>query len=339
MPAKKSTKRNALIISGIIIFILWSFAYLSHGLYTLGFADWQELLTNENSFLQTLVWNVRMPRLMLVLILGAGLSAAGMTCQNLLRNDLATPGILGVITGGNFGVTLAVATGAMMISPWILPVMSFSFGMLCMLITLLLSMEGGRIISRRVMLIGIALSSVVGSMSGLISIFIRVDSFNYITAFLTSSLTKANWDFVYMSAPCVLVGWLWIFKKSRTLDVISLGDEPATSLGVPIDLTKLLLLVPAVAITGVCVAVGGGFAFLGLLAPHIARKIVGSNSKKIMLACLLIGPGLLLAAESISRWFFPLTEIPAGVFISAIGAPYFLYLLIKNGKRNELAFA
>ena len=322
------------LYAGILIFLLWSSAYLTHGLFTLGFEDWKEAINNNNSYLHTLVFDIRLPRLIMVIILGCGLSAAGMTTQSVLRNDLATPGVLGVITGCHFGVVLAVAFASV-----ISPVICFAFGMLTMLMTLLLSIENGRVSTQRVLLIGIAISALVGSVTGVISIFMRVETFNYITAFMSSSLTKSNWGDIKFAAPFITLGVLLIAKMTTTLDAIRLGDETAVSLGVRIDFARLYLLFIAVAITAISVSVGGGFAFLGLLAPHIARSLVGSDSKKVLSACLVIGPALLLISESITRWFFAVNEIPAGVFISAIGTPYFLFLLIKNGKKNEFANA
>ena len=329
---KYSTKW--IFIIGGAIFLLLSALYLTFGLYSLNLSDWKEAINNSDSYLRVLIFDIRLPRLALALFLGCGLSAAGMTCQNVIRNDLATPGILGVISGCQFGITLAV-----MFASTVSPIMSFAFGMITMLITLLLSIENGRISTQRILLIGIAISALLGSATGVFSLFMRVESFNYITAFMSSSLTKANWGDIKFAAPIIMIGCFLIYKMSATMNAIRLGDEAAVSLGVKLDTSRLYLLFIAVAITAISVSVGGGFAFLGLLAPHIARRIVGSDTRKIMLACLIIGPGLLVISECITRWLFPLTEIPAGVFISALGTPYFLYLLVKNGRRSEVANA
>lgn len=273
----------------------------------------------------------RLPRIVFALLAGAGLSVSGVILQAVLRNDLAAPGVLGVSAGGSLAVvTVLLVGGLALASPWVVPGASILGGALALLIVVVAARIDAVISPERLLLTGIAVSAGLSAMSIVLSMHIDPQVSAYAVAWMSGSLSQGNWNYVV-----ALGGWLILFlptvwMMASSLNVIRLGDDAATGLGVPVGRHRLAMLGFAVAISGVCMALAGGIVFLGVLAPHIARKIVGPDYRIVLPAAAVVGAGLLLAADTLGRTAFQPLEFPAGVTINALGSPYFLFLLMRS---------
>jgi iron complex transport system permease protein len=250
--------------------------------------------------------------------------------QSVLRNDLAEPGILGVSAGANLAIVLVLATMTNMVlaSVFFLPASAVGGAMVAMLFVYFLSLNS-RYSSIRLLLTGVAVSAALGALTLLITLQLSERLYKVAVAFTAGSLSTAGWNYV-----AVLAIWLGVliplaWSQAPTLNVLRTGDETATGLGVAVGRRSFLLLALAVANCAACMALAGGVTFLGLIAPHIARRLVGPNHTLVIPACAQIGATLLLLADVAGNSLFSV-ELPAGVMVSAFGAPYFLYLLARS---------
>jgi len=318
----------AVLLAGMVLAAIWS---LKSGILEIGWGRMARALCGAGDADVMLVWTkFRLPRIVMAVLVGMGLSVSGALLQGITRNDLATPGILGIIGGGNLAVVLAVLTAGRMLHPVALPAASFVGAALTLGLVILLSGRGAMHCPERMLLTGIAVSTALGAAISVISMFLPMMMFDYVTAWLSCSLARASWRYDLLLLPwiAVLLPLCWLYADS--LNVMSLGDEVATGLGVRLVRTRFVLVLIAVGLAAPCVAVGGSVMFLGLLAPHIARRLVGTNYRYVLPVAALAGSFLLLSADVVGRIIVPLKELPAGLVVTALGGPYFLYLLARR---------
>ena len=280
---------------------------------------------------QLVLLSFRLPRIVFAVLVGGGIAVAGTVLQGVLRNDLAEPGILGVSAGASLGVVLSLAVMgyAVLSSVFLLPLVAIGGSLAAMFAVYVLSL-GKQHSSQRLLLTGVAVSAALGAVTLLASLQISSQAHAYAVAFSAGSLSSADWNYVL-----VLVVWLGVlipvlWSHAPTLNVLRLGDEAATGLGVAVSRRTMSLLALAVAVCAACMALAGGVTFLGLIAPHIARRLVGADHAAVIPAAGLTGAILLIVADALGSQIVPGVEIPAGVMISALGAPYFLYLLTRR---------
>lgn len=278
---------------------------------------------------QLVLLTLRLPRALFAILVGSGIAVAGTMFQSILRNDLAEPGILGVAAGAHLGnlIALTMMAGSVLTSAIFLPCAAVCGALTAMAFVYLLCL-GPRYSAVRLLLTGIAVSAALAPVSVVLSMEMSDRLYRYSVAFAAGSLGTAGWNYVIILAVWlgVLVPLAW--SHARVLNVLRTGDETSISLGVAIPNRPFLLLGLAVAISAVCMALAGGLMFLGLIAPHIGRRLVGQNHKHVIPAAGLIGAILLLLADRAGAALFPV-EIPAGVMVCFLGAPYFLYLLAR----------
>ncbi|PDO10767.1 MAG: iron ABC transporter permease [Candidatus Reconcilbacillus cellulovorans] len=280
---------------------------------------------------QFVLYSIRLPRLAVTLLAGMALALSGALLQGLMRNNLADPGIVGINAGAGVGVALyflffpAQADSFV----YVLPLVAF-FGacLTAALIYLFASRRGTGIQPIRLVLVGVGFSlALSGTMVVLIT---SADPFqvDFIARWLTGSVWGTDWPFVWALLPWLLVLVPVALLKTRSLDMLGLGDVAATGAGVPVERERLLLLLAAVGLAASAVAVTGGISFIGLMAPHIARALVGPRYGLMLPLAVLVGGWLLVAADIVGRNLAD--GIPAGIMVSLIGAPYFVYLLLKK---------
>ncbi len=277
------------------------------------------------------VWTFRVPRILFGVLVGLGIAVAGTLMQAVLRNDLAEPGILGVSSGAGLAVVLLLALlGWSALSSVVLVPLVSTAGALATTLLVYLLCPGSRPSPQRLVLTGVAVSGVAGALTVMVSLHISSDAYAFVVAFGSGSLSAAGWSYVAAlgSALAVLVPLAWSFAP--TLNVLRLGEGAATGLGVPVNRAVLGLLALAVVTCAVCMSLAGGVIFLGLIAPHIARRLVGADHAVVIPVAGLVGATLLVLADLVGGSVLPNTEIPAGVMVSALGAPYFLYLLTRS---------
>ena len=280
---------------------------------------------------QMILLSFRLPRVVLALLVGMGVSVSGVLMQGVLRNDLAAPGVLGVSAGGNLGVVVTLLIGGLQLaSPWIVPGMSILGGLAALLLVCLLAADGDVTSPTKLLLMGVAVSAACGALTLILSLNLDRQVYAYAVAWMSGSLGKADWNYVLVLAVwlTVLVPVAWC--TAPMMNVLRLGDDTAMGLGLSVRRWRMLLLGLAVVLSAVSMAVAGSIVFLGLVAPHIARRLVGPNHITLIPIAALVGMLLLLLADTIGRTVLAPEEIPAGVLVGILGGVYFLYLLMTT---------
>lgn len=278
------------------------------------------------------VWLIRMPRIVLAIAVGAGLSVAGIVMQAIVKNPLADPYILGVSSGASLGATLAVVLGVGSIfGSNSIGFMGFIGAFLISILVLGISNIGGRTNSIKLLLAGMALSSVCSSFSSFL-VYISDDSqkLKTITFWLMGSLAGAKWNEIIIILPIIILGIVFFITQYRTLNLMLLGDEVSITLGTDLHKYRIIYLIITSLMIGLLVYVSGMIGFVGLIIPHIVRIIFGTDHKKIILISALLGSIILIWADVISRILIKGIEIPIGIVISIIGSPLFVWLMIKK---------
>lgn len=280
----------------------------------------------NNSFI---LFNYRIPRTLIAIVIGASLAVAGAILQGILKNPLASPDVIGVTKGaGLFAVFVLIVFPAA--SMLVLPIAAFVGAAVIAIILMLFSYTQGAK-PHTLALVGVALGAIC--QAGIQYFMIKFpDDVNTTLLWLTGSLWGRGWSEIWILVPAfILVPFIVIFASK--LDILNLGDEIAVGLGERTKYVRYVLLSIAVILTGLSVAVVGAIGFIGLIAPHVGRSLVGSRSKFLLPVSAAVGALFLLVADSLGRGIVPPVEIPAGIVTAVIGAPYFLYLLRREQKK------
>ncbi|EGQ0309928.1 iron chelate uptake ABC transporter family permease subunit [Staphylococcus pseudintermedius] len=268
----------------------------------------------------------RVPRMLLGILVGAALAISGAVIQGVIRNPLASPDVIGITKGASLAAVIVIIVFPT--APlFVLPVASFIGALVISLIlSLLISWQG--IKGSQLALIGMAIGAVAMALVQYLLIRNPMEA-NIALVWLTGSLFGRSMDHVLTILPWLIVAIPVIFLYARKLDILHLGEEVATALGTHVQRTKMILLFTSVMLAGAAISVVGGLSFLGLIAPHIARSLVGHQHRHIVAMSGLVGALLMVIADGLARIIAPPIDIPVGVLIAIIGAPYFLYVLRK----------
>ncbi len=290
------------------------------------------ILGRASPKIQLLIMEFRLPRLILGILVGMGLSVSGAIMQALSRNDLATPGLMGVSAAGRLGVLFAVVLTPGLISPWLLPIASFVVAMGVTLLVLTLSLNRGQLDPMRMLLIGMAMSISLAALGDVIDSFLSNQQLDFMTAWLSGTLSRATWSYILVLSgyTVVLIPLAWLYADR--LNVLAIGDEGATGLGLLVNRNRLGWTFISVMLTAVCAAFGLTLTFLALLGPHIAKYLVGRDYRLVIPAAALAGAILVVVSDTICRVCFTASEMPVGVVVSVLGGCYFLMLLMKGEK-------
>lgn len=289
-------------------------------------ADWP-------SFVETIVLEVRLPRVLLAILVGACLSLAGAGFQGVLRNPLADPYTLGVASGSAVGAAFIILFGlqAVLFGAWTVPIVAFGTGLLSLAIVLRLANIHGKFQLETLILSGVVVQAFLGSMvSFMVSLSERV--VNEIVFWLLGSLALRGWPFVWMLTPYLAVGLAVLLAYARTLNLLALGERQAEHLGVRVTRTRLIVLIVATFMTAAAVSVAGTIGFVGLVVPHLVRLAAGPDHRLLIPLSAVFGGIYLLWADTLARMALSPAEIPLGVVTAFLGAPFFAYLLRKNKK-------
>jgi iron complex transport system permease protein len=289
----------------------------------------QEILSDDPGVLAIILTEVRLPRTLVALLSGASLGLCGAVMQALLRNPLASPGLVGSSSGAALGAVIALYFGLASLWPAILPI-SGIIGALCatLLAYLLAGRQGGTL---SLILAGVGINAFALAM---VSLLLNLAPSPYavqeITLWMLGSLSNVSFDELWILLPGTLLGWLLLLRLGKPLDLLTLGEDTAHSMGVDLDrLHRRVLLAVALAV-GSSVAVTGSIGFIGLVVPHLLRPLVGYRPSRLMAVSALGGASLLLAADIAVRLLPSQTELKVGVLTSLIGAPFFFYLIVKT---------
>ncbi|XID91644.1 FecCD family ABC transporter permease [Paenibacillaceae bacterium WGS1546] len=277
--------------------------------------------------------SLRLPRALVALLVGAALSVAGAILQGIIRNPMASPDVIGITGGAAIAAVAFIAYLAGSVSVKWLPAAAFLGAAVVSIAIYALAWHKG-VSPTRLVLIGVGISAVTSSLTMLMIVLSPVNSASRAYVWLTGSVYGASWSDVYTLLPWVFVLIPLSLFHFRNLNVQGLGDELATGLGAPVQVHRFMLMMISVALAGSAVAVAGAVGFVGLIAPHMARKLVGPSFGALIPAAALLGSLMLLAADTIGRTAFLPLDIPAGVFTAAVGAPFFIYLLYRSRHRS-----
>lgn len=278
------------------------------------------------------VWLIRMPRIVLAIAVGAGLSVIGIVMQAIVKNPLADPYILGVSSGASLGATLAVMLGfGTVFGSKSIGIMGFIGAFGISMLVLLISNIGGRTNSIKLLLAGMALSSVCSAFSSFIIYFANdAEGMKTISFWLMGGLSGAKWQDSTWIFFIVIMGTIFFMTQYRTLNLMLLGDEVSITLGTDLNKYRHSYLIVTSLMIGVIVYASGMIGFIGLIIPHVVRMIFGTDHKKIIPVAALVGSIFLIWADVLSRTIVKGTEIPIGILISMIGAPCFVWLMVKR---------
>ena len=298
---------------------------IRYGTYTLSFDEISQAFHPDDKNYFTLM-EYRLPRALLAIIIGGALAISGVLVQSVVRNPLASPDILGINNAAGL-VAVTVLIFLPNLAFYWLPIFAFIGGVLSFILLWMICGFNFRPI--KMAIIGVALSALWAAISHYLMLTNPVE-INTAMLWLTGSLWGRSWAYVNVVLPWLLVLLPLPFIFCRDLDTLGLGENKASTLGVSVNKTQILVLVLAVALSTTAVAICGPIAFLGLVAPHLARKLVGGRHRTLLPASMLIGTLLLQISDILARVIDPPTELPAGILTAIIGAPYFFYLLMRT---------
>lgn len=287
------------------------------------------LLSGEESAAGIVMREIRLPRAILGLMIGATLGLSGAALQGYLRNPLAEPGLLGVSGAAALGAVIALYTGISVVFPLALPLMALAGAFIATLI--LQSLAGLRGGALTLILAGVAVSSLAGALTSLVlnlspNPFAAVE----IVFWLLGSLADRSMEHVTLAAPFILIGWVMLLSLGRALDALTLGEDAARTMGVRVTQVRLLAVLGTAASVGAATAVAGAIGFIGLIVPHVMRPLVGAQPSKLLPASALAGAILLLTADIAVRVIAPDRDLKLGVLTALVGAPFFLWLVFRT---------
>lgn len=281
---------------------------------------------------QLVLFEFRLPRILIAALIGAALALSGCIIQAVTRNPLADPGLLGINAGASLVVILCLiaASTASAALAAALPLLAFGGAFAAAGIVYAVSYKRGEgTTPLRLVLVGIAVQAGITALTTLLSVRLDESQYTFVATFQAGSVWGSTMGQVLAMVPWLAVLAAYALSKARTLDVLSLGDQTAAGLGAAVERDRLRLLVAAVGLAAVSVAEGGSIGFVGLIAPHVARRLVGPGHRTLIPICALVGAVLVCAADTAARVVIQPDEVPAGVMAAILGAPYFLYLLAK----------
>jgi len=325
-------ERKLLILLSVALFLLF-FSSLFVGPVSIDlFSSEWSFLSESTSVTAVIFQEIRLPRAILALFIGATLGVSGAALQGLLRNPLAEPGVIGVSGSASLGAVIAFYSGAAAIFPLALPIGGISGAMLAVIFLYLLAGRESSILT--LILAGIAVTSLSGALTALaLNLSPNPYAATEIFFWLMGSLADRSFEHVYIAVPLMVFGIASLLGCQRGLDALALGEDTARSLGINLNHLTLRIIVGVALSVGAAVSVAGGIGFVGLVVPHLLRPFVGYQPGKLLLVSALGGALLLLLADIVVRLISTGQELKLGVLTSLIGAPFFLYLVLKTRRQ------
>lgn len=320
---KKLTKKDAVVVIAALVLLLVLAMFLSLFLGSV-------FISPAQLFQSDILWQIRLPRVVLAAFIGLLLSVSGVILQGVLRNPLADPYILGISAGAGVGAAISIAIGAQFVVFGMssVPAGAFIFSLLSVFVVYKLSQVAGKASPETLILAGVALSAFCAAILSLIIII--TGNLQAIYFWLLGSLASANWSNVLTVIPYAIVGVGAAYFFSKELNALLLGEEMATTLGIEVEYVKLLLIVFSSLMTAAAVSVSGLIGFVGLIIPHWIRLLIGPNHRLLIPVSALSGMLLMVVADALARTIMAPVEIPIGVIMALVGAPFFLYLLRRR---------
>lgn len=282
-----------------------------------------------------IIWSIRFPRVLMAMLVGIGLALCGAIMQATVQNPLADPYILGISSGATLGATFAVLIGfgtGTIFAQYSLAFGAFAGAIAASFLVLSFSSIGGKMTSVKLVLMGMVINALFSAFANfIIYIANNAEGIRTITFWSMGSLASARWSELPLLTITIIIGLIFFMIQSRNLNTMLLGDEAAVTLGINLSTYRKIYMIITAILTGITVASVGMVGFVGLIIPHLIRSIVGSDHKRLLPATILFGAIFLIWADIFARIIIPTVELPIGVVTAIIGAPLFMYMLIKKG--------
>ncbi|MBB4823326.1 iron complex transport system permease protein [Sporosarcina luteola] len=282
---------------------------------------------------ELIIWNIRVPRVLLAFLVGASLSIAGAAFQGLLRNPLADPYTIGVSSGSALGAVTVLFFQYTIwgLGGYTLPVVAIICGFLTLFVVFgLVRLSSRSLAIETIILAGIIVGAFVGALTSLMIALGDRDAMAQIIYWLYGSVAMRGWSHVQLIIPFLIIGAIILLAHSRELNALALGEEAADHIGVNVKRGKVFILIGASLLTGSAVAVSGSIGFVGLVVPHLVRLMTGPNHRNVLPLSMLLGGAFLVLADLLARTMIAPKELPIGVITALIGAPVFAFLLIRD---------
>lgn len=331
---KMYLKRGLIVLTCASLLILSLLISMNAGHFKLSpLGTLRTLFGNGTDKEKLILFDLRLPRIVISMLIGMGLAISGSIIQSVSKNPLADPGLLGINAGAGMMVIIFTVTSGSktMTSIFTLPFLALiGAGITAILIYFLSYKKDEGITPMRLVLTGIGVQAGITALTTLLVVKLDDTQFNMVATWQAGSIWGSNWKFVLALLPWFAALIPYVLYKSKVLDVLNFGDEISCGLGLSVERERRRLLAVSVALAASCVSVGGNIGFVGLIAPHVARRLVGPRNSILIPTSGLIGAVLVSASDTIARVILPTSEIPTGIVVAIIGAPYFLYLLSKS---------
>ena len=290
--------------------------------------------TRPDDLGESVLWDVRFPRVVLALLIGASLGCAGALMQGIFGNPLAEPGVIGVSSGAAVGATASIVLGISTFGTWSVTVAAFIGGLITTFLVYAVARAGGRTEVITLVLTGIAVNAVTGAAIGLFMFFSTDAELRSVTFWNLGSVASASWPAVAAVLPCAIVGIVAANAFARPLDLLALGEKPARHLGVDVERLRVLVILLVALLTASAVAVSGTIGFIGLVVPHLVRMVAGPGHRVLLPASALGGGLVVVAADLMARTIAAPAEIPLGSITAILGGPFFFWLILRTRKRQ-----
>ena len=286
-----------------------------------------------DALIEKTLWQIRLPRVMMSLLVGALLAVAGAVMQAVFANPLAEPGVVGVSSGAALGAAIAIAGGWAALGTWSTATFAFAGGLLATVLVYVTARSGGRTESVTLILTGIAVNAFAGAGLALLMFAGDAASREQIVFWQMGSLNGSRWSEVLLVAVVGVGAVIGVVALGRQYDLLSLGDRSASHLGVRVERLRVISIILVALLTGVAVAFVGIIAFVGLVVPHIVRMLLGPSTRTLLVVSFLLGATVLVYADLFARTVVPAADLPIGILTSIVGGPFFYWLLRRNRKR------
>ena len=324
----RNIKKVSLIICSFILLFILIFIFCIFGSVKFSVKEIIiSIFNKDNELLNTIVYDIRLPRNLIAAFVGASLSVSGILLQAVMRNPLADPGITGVSSGAS--VMAIIILLAFPTYSFILPILAFVGGLLACILVFVLAWKNGEIKPNRIILSGVAINSIFGSIISIFTI-IYSDRIQSALLWLNGSLAQKTWSDFKLLYAYILMGLILSLFCRRPANILALGEKTALSLGFNVTYLRLFISIVGVFLAGVCTSVVGIIGFVGLIIPHICRIVIGDDYRYCLPLSIALGGIIVLLADTIARTIGGSVELPVGIVMSLIGGPFFLYLLRKK---------
>lgn len=338
---------RALLVVGVLAVVLaltalFSLTWGASDASALGLVhDWlfgatpgQEALSARD---RIIVYDIRLPRVILGILIGAALAVSGAVMQGLFRNPLADPGLIGVSAGSGLGAVSVIVLGGSALAPftamfgsYALPLAAFGGGLITTIVLYNVATRQGRTSIATMLLAGIALGAMAVALTGILVYMADDRQLRDLTFWQLGSLAGATWVKIGASGPIIVLALAVTPFLAKGLNALSLGEATASHLGVPVQRLKYIAIVAVSGAIGASVAVSGGIGFVGIVVPHLLRLAIGPDNRYLLPASALLGGCLLLLADAVSRTIVAPAELPIGIVTAAVGGPFFLWILLRK---------